>query len=168
MTLPDRSRRALWAGSAPAPIRPPWAHEEAVFVDLCTRCQACTEACPQQIIEVGDGGFPQLSFARGGCTLCHACVAACTPQALVAQPGRAPWRHVARIDNACLALHGVMCRSCDDLCDSGALRFHPQPGGLSQPAIEAELCSGCGACVSPCPVQAVTMQAGPEALPPKG
>ena len=70
---------------------------------------------------------------------------------------QAPWSLTAVIGPACLPRHGVECRSCGDFCDARAIRFAPRIGGSPLPEIDRERCTGCGACVAPCPVTAITM-----------
>jgi len=65
---------------------------------------------------------------------------------------------VASISAHCLSIRGVTCRSCDDACGVRAIRFRPQLGGRSRPAIDPELCTGCGDCVPVCPVAALSIQ----------
>lgn len=150
--------RRFWR-RGPAPLRPPWALAEAQFIERCSRCGDCQRACPQGIIISGDGGFAAIDFSRGGCTFCGLCVEACTPGALLRQPAQPPWQQQAQIDERCLAANGVMCRSCEDSCEPRALRFSPQPGGISRPQIDSSSCTGCGGCVAPCPASAIRITA---------
>ena len=55
------------------PQRPPWALNEFLFVDQCTRCNECITACEEEIIIRADGGFPEIDFNRGECTFCELC-----------------------------------------------------------------------------------------------
>ncbi len=140
--------------------RPPWALDEARFVDRCTRCERCIEACPTQILIRMDGGFPGVDFSRGECTFCGDCVRSCEPQALFRQPLDAPpWSLVAAIGADCLAARGVECRVCGEACPEGAIRFRPQRGGVARPQLDEAACTGCGACIGPCPTRAIAMQA---------
>lgn len=104
----------------------------------------------------GDGGFPAVDFTRGECTFCRACEGACAPRALVAE-GRVAWSIQADVASACLALHGVHCQTCRDACPTSAIGFPMRPG-VPKPVIDGALCTGCGACVAPCPVDALRMQ----------
>lgn len=160
------SRRGFLRGRvravAPAP-RPPWAREERDFISSCTRCDACIDACPTAILVRADGGFPAVDFSRGECTFCGDCVTHCAPRALLRPAeGDAPWSLKASIGQACLAAAGVECRVCGENCPVGAIRFRPRIGGVALPQLEAEACTGCGACFAPCPTRAIVVQAPVE------
>jgi ferredoxin-type protein NapF len=153
----DASRRGFLRGrSRPkAQIRPPWALPEADFVDRCTRCGDCLSACPQKILVTGDGGFPTVDFSQRECTFCGDCATACQPLALVRAEGLPAWPYKAVVGDACLPKRGVECRVCGDFCDARAIRFAPRLGNCPLPDIDNTLCTGCGACVGPCPTAAL-------------
>lgn len=156
----DLARRGFFRGR-PRPRaekRPPWAQLEADFIDRCTRCNDCLKACPTQILVVGDGGYPTVDFSLGECTFCGDCVSACQPKALRRDPEQAAWPYKASIGEDCLPRQGVECRVCGDFCDARAIRFPPRLGGSPLPEIDAEKCTGCGACVAPCPVSAISIR----------
>lgn len=140
-------------------IRPPWALAERDFIARCTRCGDCLRSCASGIVVAGDGGFPRVDFGRGECTFCGDCVTACIPAALRRDGDAAPWAYVAAIGEACLAPRGVECRVCGENCDARAIRFRPRLGGVALPELDAAACTGCGACVAPCPTQAVKIVA---------
>jgi ferredoxin-type protein NapF len=146
--------RGKFKGGQPA-ARPPWALAEDAFLEMCSRCDACVGACPEGIIQRGRGGYPEVSFAHGACTFCEACVAACAPGALVRGSTSAPWTLRAVISSACLSAAGVTCRVCGEQCETSAIRFALAVGGVATPAVDATSCTGCGACVAPCPVAAI-------------
>ncbi|WP_265947046.1 ferredoxin-type protein NapF [Dechloromonas sp. A34] len=157
----DASRRGFLRGRPrpQAEIRPPWALPEEGFIDRCTRCNDCLKACPQKILVIGDGGYPTVDFSHAECTFCGDCVAACQPRALMRLDNAAlPWQRKAFISDACLARQGVECRICGDFCDVRAIRFMPRLGGSPLPEIDSELCTGCGACVAPCPSRAIAIR----------
>jgi ferredoxin-type protein NapF len=153
------SRMRLLRGgvkTAPPPLRPPWALRDArAFAQACDGCGKCVPACEINLIAPGSDGRPVVSFAETGCDFCGACADACPTGALERSDEAAPWDHVARIEASCLSFRGVECRMCGDHCPAGAIIFQPLVGGRRLPAVIEADCTGCGACVAPCPVQAV-------------
>ncbi len=143
-------------------IRPPYALDELEFLLACTRCEACAEACPQQLIfplparlSAQVAGTPALDLLNRGCRLCPEwpCVTACEPGALrrpdSAQDESGGWPElaVATLDTrACLPYLGPECGACAGSC--------PVPGALlwegERPRIDADLCVGCGSCREAC------------------
>lgn len=150
-------RGKLRAGSSP--IRPPWAQPEAGFQDSCDACGRCIKSCPESILVRGSGGLPHVDFSNGECTFCERCVSACPTGALARAEQAAPWTLKAVIAPNCLALNQVVCRLCEEHCAGAAIRFRLNVGGGAFPAIDSARCNGCGACVSVCPVDAVTVRA---------
>lgn len=153
----DPGRRALLRGrlrAAPA-LRPPWALDESRFADACTGCGDCVRACPQDVLMLGEGGLPAFDPARGECTFCGDCAAACGEQAFDPVDA-APWSLHARVGDACLAQRGIVCSSCRDACGESAIRF-PPTRAVPLPRVEADRCTGCGACVSGCPTGAIRL-----------
>ncbi len=146
-------------GGARTAVRPPWALDEALFIDKCTRCGDCIAACPDDLIVEGRGKFPRIDFSRGGCDFCQECVQVCKPGALAAGPGpeSPPWDLKASILPECLSLNAVICRSCGEACDQRAIRFKLEVGGIARPLLERTSCNGCGACFAVCPVRAVAI-----------
>ncbi len=145
------------------PVRPPWALPEERFTSVCTRCSDCVDACDKGLISIGSGGFPQVDFRRGGCTFCGDCLAACAPKALDGdntEPARA-WSLRAEVQAQCLAVNGVVCRTCGDVCEPRAIRFQLEIGGRARPQIDQDRCTGCGNCIGPCPVQALSVSMKP-------
>lgn len=158
----DLSRRGFLRGRVrPAPPlpRPPWAVEEARFIQTCTRCGKCQAACETRIITTGPGGFPTLNFSVAGCTYCRRCLEVCEPQALY-DKGLGPWHHQgnpkALIGEACLAHRQVECRTCGESCPVEAIRFFPRPGQAALPVVQGA-CDGCGQCLAPCPANALSL-----------
>ncbi len=159
------ARRDLFRGrfSRPAKahgLRPPTARAEDRFTDLCTGCAACAPACPETVIRLDADRRPVLRFEHGECTFCGVCADVCTPGALVRE-GAAVWTAKAAISGRCLAVGGVHCRTCGDACAHGAIKFTPRTDGRWLPAVLDEICTGCGACVAGCPVDAVSVAETP-------
>ena len=155
-----RSRRAFLRGGfgeSREPLRPPWTREEKLHRD-CTACGDCIGACPEKILIAGGGGLPEVDFTAGACTFCMACAKAC-PEEIFDPTALEPWSYKATVAAHCLARRGVMCQSCGDSCDARAIRFPLEAGRVPAPRIDGALCTGCGACVSVCPVEALQAEA---------
>lgn len=145
--LRGRVRSAERAG--PLSVRLPWTISESHFLDQCSRCGDCLPACTESLISMGDGGYPILDFNQGECTFCQDCVRACKqPLFDLENP---PWQNKASVQSHCLALQQVFCQNCKDACEARAIQFRYGLHGIPTPEIQAELCTGCGACIAPCP-----------------
>jgi ferredoxin-type protein NapF len=68
---------------------------------------------------------------------------------------QAPSRVV--IADHCLARRFVHCQSCGDVCSAQAIGFQPRIGEPPLPTISAARCTGCGDCLSVCPVDALAL-----------
>lgn len=144
-------------------MRPPWAIDEPLFIEGCVRCDDCISACPENILVRGDGGFPEVNFKLGECTFCTECVASCQKnvfQKSNLQPASA-WSLDISISSKCLSLNAIVCRTCGDNCEPQAIRFQLKVGGISEPQIALNDCTGCGGCLSVCPVDAVRITPTP-------
>jgi ferredoxin-type protein NapF len=64
---------------------------------------------------------------------------------------------VIAISAVCLARAGVFCMSCRDACPQQAIGFRPRIGGFVVPELTEDSCTGCGACIAPCPTQAIVL-----------
>lgn len=150
------SRRAFLRGAFMdrGALRPPGAVPDVAFADACNQCGDCASACPETVIRMDTRSYPVIDPALGACTHCGVCTEVCKTGAL--RPDQ-PWRWRARTTSSCLSQTGVQCRSCEDFCDAGAIRFRLQTGGRATPQIDGDLCIGCGGCVAPCPVDAVEL-----------
>lgn len=149
-----RKRAAHW-------IRPPFALDELEFLLACTRCSACSEACPHHVIfnlpsrlGVEVVGTPAMDLLNTACQLCDdwPCVMACEPRALKREADEAslPRLALAEIDTAtCLPYNGPECGACKDSCPvDGAMRWQ-----MEKPMIVTELCVGCSLCREACIVE---------------
>ena len=140
------------------PLRPPWAIAESLFTEICTNCGECISHCPTHIIKSARANFPVIDFSSGECLFCEQCVDVCKPQALLKTRVETPWKINASInETACIAYQDVECRSCFDPCEARAIQMPPRLGGICLPVLNSNNCTGCGACFSVCPVQAISM-----------
>lgn len=157
------SRRAfLVQCSAGAPVAGnlPWLRSADDLFSKCTRCERCIDACPEAIVRRGDGGYPVIDFNQGPCTFCGACADSCPEDVFVERRFSRPWRQVATVGGSCLAHGGIYCQSCQDACESRAIRFRYAAGAIPKPTIVTSECTGCGACVAVCPPHAMRIQPG--------
>ncbi|WCE32352.1 ferredoxin-type protein NapF [Vibrio sp. SCSIO 43137] len=164
----DLARRRLFSRAPKAQIstetaqRMPWLVEEQAFIDGCTRCGKCMEACETAIIFKGEAGFPEVDFNLGECTFCEKCADVC-PEPLFVPRTETAWKQTVELADNCLALNGVDCRVCGEMCDYAAITFRLQIGGVAKPILQEKECTGCGACIKPCPSNAIKIKkAGSE------
>jgi ferredoxin-type protein NapG len=135
-------------------LRPPGAVDEPDFLRLCTRCDACVEACPHDAVTRAPArlraaaGTPVIDPLAAPCRMCTdvPCAAACQPGALRVDQGRVMGRAVIGAQD-CLAYQGTTCSTCVEQC--------PVPGALrlvaGRPVVDASVCTGCGVCQHVCP-----------------
>lgn len=135
-------------------IRPPWAVDNSLFIENCTRCGDCIHVCETRILVKGEGDFPEVHFDDGECTFCQKCVEVCQ-QPIFRPVTEQAWTHRVAIGEECLTFRGVECRSCEDSCETRAIRFKPVLGQVSQISLNLENCNGCGACLKSCPALAI-------------
>jgi ferredoxin-type protein NapF len=133
-------------------VRPPYTSEQAIRAN-CTGCTDCISACPEAILVTGRANTPFVDFNLGACSFCGACAKACSED--VFDLGTAPWAHAAAIGQGCFLNLGVTCQSCTDVCGSRALIFDLRVGRLGAIQTNPEACTGCGACLSICPTEAI-------------
>ena len=101
----DASRRGILTGrwrKASNGIRPPWSGDESHFLTHCTRCDACINACENNILQRGAGGYPSVNFKNNECSFCYACAQAC-PESLFSPRHTRAWDLQFTIGDACLA-----------------------------------------------------------------
>lgn len=154
-------------------IRPPFAIDEINFLLSCTRCDACIEACPHDVIfplpaRLGAQvvATPVMDLLNRSCHLCEdwPCVNVCEPQALTLPekksektPEKLPedgddvvpqWPKIARAfinSKTCMPYNGPEC---------GACRICPVPGAMiwngDKPLIDDAVCTGCALCREAC------------------
>jgi ferredoxin-type protein NapG len=143
-------------------IRPPFAIAELEFLLACTRCNACIEACPHDVIfplaaRLGADvvNTPALDLLKKGCQLCEdwPCVNACEVNALTisddAQVKPDKFASAVINESLCLPFSGPECGACVPVCPvEGALILEEE-----KPVINQELCVGCAMCREACVVE---------------
>ncbi|SCA57285.1 Ferredoxin-type protein NapF [Candidatus Terasakiella magnetica] len=139
-------------------IRPPWSLKRDAFAKKCTGCGECVTACPENILKIDERKLAKVDFSKGECTFCRDCVASCRDGALVMLDPETPWSLSISIEGKCLAMKGIECRACDDQCEPRAIRFRLTAGAVAVPQLDQHQCTGCGACVSVCPSEAIVIK----------
>jgi len=143
----------------------------------CVACQLCISACPNNVLRPS-GKFstlmqPEMSFEQGYCRPeCIECSQVCPTGAIkpitaadksAISIGQAVWNK----DNCVVNTDNVPCTACERHCPTKAITLIPinpepeQSGSpmmgrrpvLKYPAIDKELCIGCGACEYLCPAR---------------
>jgi len=139
-------------------LRPPGAIEEDAFLETCSRCGACADACPADAIFLlgqshGDrAGTPVIDPDRAPCVVCVGllCTNTCASGALLplADPRSIRMGLAEVYEPLCTRTQGEDCTLCVERCPIGetALRFH----GAGPPEVLAG-CVGCGVCQHACP-----------------
>ena len=138
-------------------MRLPYVIDENTFMEKCTQCEDCITACPEHIIVKGDGGFPEIDFSRGECTFCNKCVDVCEAPLFKKTDAEPAFDLHIEIKSNCLALNQVVCRSCEDSCETEAISFKYLQSSIPQPQILLDSCNGCGACISMCPQSSIEL-----------
>ncbi len=151
------TRRQFLTANRDFPIRPPWSIAEAEFTQYCSGCGACVLICPEKILRLGSGNFPEVDFNRGECLFCQSCVDSCLEAVFDTKQTQA-WNIKATINQQCLHYHHSECRRCEEGCETFAIRFVPKVNQIALPQINWQDCNGCGACVRYCPTQAIHMK----------
>ncbi len=138
-----------------AAIRPPWSDEASVRAH-CTGCKACVEACPETILLMDRAGKPKVEFDGRECTFCRKCAESCGEPVFDLTRSR-PWDLKATIAAGCLQEHGISCQLCRDACPVSAIRVDLDKRPFGRLKIEEAACTGCGACLSVCPQEVLSL-----------
>ena len=158
MSAVNHSRRSLFRGkrNVELPLRPPWSLDETAFTDACERCDKCVDVCDEGILFRGSAGFPEVDFTKGECTFCGDCAKACPSAAISPKTVSEPWSYKVTIEASCLSKQGVVCQSCKDECEPRAIKLI-WDSAIPVPEIQLDDCTACGACVSVCPSNAISV-----------
>ena len=147
------------------PILPPGARTSDQFAALCSRCYACVNACPTDVLRVsapldrplGQWFHPELDTNRSYCEeRCNQCTQVCPTGAIMPLTMDEKRRrtvgtaHVVR--DICLAwADRQYCTVCTDCCPYNAVVADEADDGIPEPKVNARVCRGCGICQVRCP-----------------
>ncbi len=156
-TIKNPSRRGLFRGKIrhEQALRLPWVISEAAFTQDCNQCEDCLSACETNIIVRDQQGFPKIDFSRGECTFCNACIDICEKPLFKEDKTAQPWPAQINISDKCLAANNIYCQSCQDVCETRAIRFQFKDSSIPQPKLNLTDCTSCGACIATCPQDAI-------------
>lgn len=131
-------------------LRPPGAVDEAMFLERCTRCSDCVEACPPgAIVSDVSNGSPVIFANQVACELCEdfPCIAACATEALVPVQDRFHVRMGLATVSHRVCTAGQGCHACVSKCPVEALSMDFNAMRL---VVDQEGCVGCGMCEQIC------------------
>ena len=143
----------------PTFLRPPGAIEEDRFLETCSRCGKCADACPADAIfrlneAHGEaGGTPVIDADMAACVVCEGlqCTQVCQSGALskLTEPSMIRMGVAQVYESLCERTLGGTCTTCVDLCPLGesAIRFNDH----GAPEVLSPGCVGCGVCQLNCP-----------------
>lgn len=160
MSVPALSRRDFFRRAvvpdSKKPHSPPWTSERTLTA--CTSCGDCVRACPEQILQIGQGANarPYVDMSKSGCTFCGECASACNED-VFGNLTAPPWNLTIRIASSCILENGISCQLCTDFCDEDALHFDMSVRPVGALRVDRGACTGCGFCLAPCPVSAITL-----------
>jgi ferredoxin-type protein NapG len=140
-------------------LRPPGAISERAFLQACTRCDDCSNACPKDAIQKVPKkmGFlimdtPYIDPLKVPCVMCTElpCIPACSEGALLPVPGGpadVKMGYAILDKKKCQSYGHTFCQQCVIDC--------PVPGAITQnqeqqPIFHKDICTGCGVCVRSC------------------
>ena len=143
-------------------LRPPGALPESQFLDRCSRCFKCGNACPNSCIRFHgiDAGLdkaftPYIKPRDRGCVLCGECARVCPTGALKPfSADRDGW--LADVDMGTARLNKSMCFSYNDRTCGACYQACPLAGEairigvFEKPLLDPEKCVGCGLCEQAC------------------
>ena len=140
-------------------LRPPGAISERAFLQACSRCDECSNACPKDAIQKVPRkmGFiimdtPYIDPLKVPCVMCTElpCIPACPDGALLPIPGGpadVKMGYAILDKKKCQSYGHTFCQQCVIDC--------PVPGAITQnqeqqPTFHKDICTGCGVCVRSC------------------
>ena len=147
------------------PLTPPGSGGADRFYDICTACQLCVAACPNNVLRPSASieriMQPEMDYGKGYCRPeCTECSKVCPCGAILPlTPEEKTTRKIgtASVDRSLCIVErdGVHCGNCARHCPAGAIMMvHMDPDdeeSLRIPVVDESRCIGCGACENLCP-----------------
>ena len=147
------------------PITPPGSKSVKHFYQHCTGCQLCVAECPNGVLRPSANldrlMQPEMSFERGFCRPeCTRCSEVCPAGAIVRISKEEKTQyHVGTAwvnRELCVSSKGTHCGKCAHMCPVGAIMMVEDTDGHRIPAVDTQLCIGCGACEQYCPSRPIS------------
>ncbi len=149
------------------PITPPGSISARNMATRCTGCQLCVSECPNDVLRPGTDLMnlmqPVMSYEKGYCRPeCTRCSEVCPAGAIkpISKEAKSSTQigHAVWIKKNCIPLKdGVECGNCARHCPTGAIEMVPSDPDDEEsafvPAVNEEMCIGCGACENLCPAR---------------
>ena len=176
VALPVVARGTGVAHRLPADlIRPPGARAEREFLDVCVRCGECMKVCTTNalqpvLFEAGVTGafsprlMPRMGYCEYNCTLCgQVCPTGAIRLLPVAEKQKFVMGLAVFDKELCLPFaKGESCITCEEHCplpekaikftDVEVVKKTGERVVVKQPFTVLGLCTGCGICVTKCPI----------------
>ena len=147
------------------PITPPGSKSVKDFYRHCIACQLCVVECPNNVLRPSSNPErlmqPEMGYEKGFCRPeCTRCSEVCPAGAIekITREEKTQY-HIgtAHVDlGACISATGkTHCGKCASKCPVGAIHM-VERDGFRAPAVNEEVCIGCGACEQYCPVRPIS------------
>ena len=146
-------------------ITPPGSKRVKDFYRHCIACQLCVVECPNNVLRPSSDPErlmqPEMGYENGFCRPeCTRCSEVCPAGAIekITREEKTQY-HIgtAHVDlGACISATGkTHCGKCASKCPVGAIHMVKTETGMA-PAVNEEVCIGCGACEQYCPVRPIS------------